>query len=98
LRERDAVVSGFDLSAKMMALARQRLGAETDLRVADIGQPLPYPRRRVRRRRRRPGAALPGGLGRAAGRARGPPALPEDMAQFSSGSFLSFLFFVLEAG
>ncbi|HEY0500054.1 MAG TPA: class I SAM-dependent methyltransferase [Kutzneria sp.] len=43
LRERGAIVSGFDRSAKMVELARQRLGADTDLRVADIGQPLPYP-------------------------------------------------------
>ncbi|WP_425388653.1 class I SAM-dependent methyltransferase [Amycolatopsis jejuensis] len=43
LRERGAVVSGFDRSAKMIELARQRLGTETDLRVADIAQPLPYP-------------------------------------------------------
>jgi ubiquinone/menaquinone biosynthesis C-methylase UbiE len=43
LRERGAIVSGFDLSAKMVELARQRLGADTDLRVADIAQPLPYP-------------------------------------------------------
>ncbi|MBB5804320.1 ubiquinone/menaquinone biosynthesis C-methylase UbiE [Saccharothrix ecbatanensis] len=43
LRERGAVVAGFDRSAKMVELARQRLGDDTDLRVADIGQPLPYP-------------------------------------------------------
>ncbi|PPK62201.1 class I SAM-dependent methyltransferase [Actinokineospora auranticolor] len=43
LRERGAVVAGFDRSAKMVELARQRLGADTDLRVADIGEPLPYP-------------------------------------------------------
>jgi len=43
LRERGAIVSGFDLSAKMVELARRRLGADTDLRVVDIAQPLPYP-------------------------------------------------------
>lgn len=43
LRERGAIVSGFDLSAKMVELARQRLGADTDLRVVDIARPLPYP-------------------------------------------------------
>ncbi|GLZ38846.1 methyltransferase domain-containing protein [Actinokineospora sp. NBRC 105648] len=42
LRERGAVVAGFDRSAKMVELARRRLGADTDLRVADIGEPLPY--------------------------------------------------------
>ena len=42
LRERGAVVAGFDLSVKMVDLARQRLGADTDLRVGDIAAPLPY--------------------------------------------------------
>ncbi len=43
LRARDAVVSGFDLSPVMVELARTRLGDEADLRVADLGAPLPYP-------------------------------------------------------
>lgn len=43
LRERGAIVTGFDSSAKMVELARRRLGAEADLRVADLGGPLPYP-------------------------------------------------------
>ncbi|GAA3439107.1 hypothetical protein GCM10018954_087270 [Kutzneria kofuensis] len=43
LRDRGAVVAGFDFSAKMVELARQRLGADVDLRVADIAGPLPYP-------------------------------------------------------
>lgn len=43
LRDRGAVVSGFDRSAKMVELARQRLGGDVDLRVADITGPLPYP-------------------------------------------------------
>lgn len=43
LRDRRAVVSGFDRSTKMIAPARQRLGADADLRVADITGPLPYP-------------------------------------------------------
>ncbi|WP_121012284.1 class I SAM-dependent methyltransferase [Saccharothrix australiensis] len=43
LRDRGAVVTGFDRSARMVELARQRLGADTDLRVADITRPLPYP-------------------------------------------------------
>lgn len=42
LRERGAVVSGFDLSAAMLALARQRLGEDADLVVADLAAPLPY--------------------------------------------------------
>ncbi|KAB2809416.1 methyltransferase domain-containing protein [Pimelobacter simplex] len=43
LRERGAVVAGFDLSSAMVALARRRLGDEADLRVADLAEPLPYP-------------------------------------------------------
>jgi SAM-dependent methyltransferase len=43
LRERGATVAGFDSSAKMLELARKRLGLEPDLRVADLGEPLPYP-------------------------------------------------------
>src|SRR6476661_4354519 len=39
----DAVASGFDLSPAMVELARQRLGAEADVKVADLGAPLPYP-------------------------------------------------------
>ena len=43
LRERGAVVSGFDASAGMLELARRRLGDGADLRVVDLGGPLPYP-------------------------------------------------------
>jgi len=43
LRAEDAVVSGFDLSPAMVELARQKLGEDVDLRVADLGAPLPYP-------------------------------------------------------
>jgi SAM-dependent methyltransferase len=43
LRERGAEVRGFDASAKMVELARQRLGASADLRVGDLSRPLPYP-------------------------------------------------------
>jgi ubiquinone/menaquinone biosynthesis C-methylase UbiE len=42
LRSRGAHVSGFDASPAMLELARQRLGADADLRVADLSQPLPY--------------------------------------------------------
>ena len=42
LRGNDAVVSGFDLSPAMVELARQRLGEDADVRVADLGAPLPY--------------------------------------------------------
>ncbi len=42
LRDRGADVSGFDLSPAMVDLARARLGEDTDLRVADLGAPLPY--------------------------------------------------------
>lgn len=43
LIEGGADVVGFDLSPEMLEIARQRLGAEVDLRVADLGEPLPYP-------------------------------------------------------
>jgi SAM-dependent methyltransferase len=43
LRDRGAIVTGIDSSAKMMELARQRLGADADLRVADLANPLPFP-------------------------------------------------------
>lgn len=42
LRARGAVVSGFDLSPSMLALARERLGGDADLRVADLSERLPY--------------------------------------------------------
>lgn len=43
LRAKDAVVSGFDLSPAMVELARERLGEDADVKVADLGAPLPYP-------------------------------------------------------
>ena len=43
LRDKGAIVSGFDLSPAMIALARERLGDGCDLRVADLATPLPYP-------------------------------------------------------
>jgi SAM-dependent methyltransferase len=43
LRDRGASVAGFDSSAKMLELARRRLGPEADLRIADLAGPLPYP-------------------------------------------------------
>ncbi|MFJ7216607.1 class I SAM-dependent methyltransferase [Amycolatopsis sp. NPDC098790] len=42
LRERGAVVTGFDQSAAMIEHARRRLGADADLRVADLADPLPF--------------------------------------------------------
>ncbi len=42
LRERGAVVSGVDASAGMLEHARRRLGADADLRVADLADPLPF--------------------------------------------------------
>ncbi|SCE33529.1 Methyltransferase domain-containing protein [Streptomyces sp. DfronAA-171] len=42
LRDRGADVSGFDTSAGLLELARQRLGDGADLQVADLGGPLPY--------------------------------------------------------
>ncbi|NEA39815.1 class I SAM-dependent methyltransferase [Streptomyces sp. SID11385] len=43
LRDRGARVSGFDASAEMLRLARQRLGDGADLQVTDLADPLPYP-------------------------------------------------------
>ena len=42
LRARGAVVTGMDVSAAMVDLARQRLGDDADLRVADLAAPLPF--------------------------------------------------------
>ena len=42
LRDRGAVVSGFDASPAMVELARRRLGEDAALRVAELGRPLPY--------------------------------------------------------
>ena len=43
LRDRGAEVSGIDLSAGMLEKARKRLGADADLQVADLADPLPFP-------------------------------------------------------
>jgi SAM-dependent methyltransferase len=43
LRDRGAVVSGFDSSAGMLEQARRRLGDDADLQLADLDRPLPYP-------------------------------------------------------
>ena len=43
LRDRGATVTGFDSSARMLELARQRLGPDADLQLADLGSPLPFP-------------------------------------------------------
>ena len=36
-------MTGFDKSTKMLEIARRRLGDGADLRVADLGRPLPFP-------------------------------------------------------
>jgi SAM-dependent methyltransferase len=43
LRDRGAIVAGFDSSAGMLEQARRRLGDDADLRVAELGGPLPFP-------------------------------------------------------
>jgi SAM-dependent methyltransferase len=43
LRDRGAIVTGMDKSAGMLELARRRLGDDADLRVAELGRPLPFP-------------------------------------------------------
>lgn len=42
LSDGGAVVTGLDSSAAMIDLARQRLGDDADLHVADLGAPLPF--------------------------------------------------------
>jgi SAM-dependent methyltransferase len=42
LRAKGAIVTGFDGSPAMIKLARQRLGENADLHVADLGRPLPF--------------------------------------------------------
>lgn len=42
LRARGAIVAGFDSSPAMLELARERLGEDADLQVADISLPLPF--------------------------------------------------------
>jgi SAM-dependent methyltransferase len=42
LRDGGAIVTGIDSSTKMMELARQRLGEDADLQVANLGRPLPF--------------------------------------------------------
>jgi len=42
LRDRGAVMTGFDASANMLELARRRLGDGADLHLADLGSPLPF--------------------------------------------------------
>ena len=43
LRDRGAIVTGFDSSTGMLELARRRLGDDADLQVAALGSPLPFP-------------------------------------------------------
>jgi len=42
LRDQGAIVTGFDKSARMLELARRRLGDDADLQVADLGSRLPF--------------------------------------------------------
>jgi ubiquinone/menaquinone biosynthesis C-methylase UbiE len=42
LRDKGAIVTGFDLSAGMIDQARQRLGADADLSIGDLGEPLQF--------------------------------------------------------
>lgn len=43
LREKGAIITGFDASPVMVELARRRLGDDAELHVADISEPLPFP-------------------------------------------------------
>jgi SAM-dependent methyltransferase len=42
LRDRGALVAGFDLSSSMIEIAADRLGTGADIRVADLSKLLPY--------------------------------------------------------
>jgi ubiquinone/menaquinone biosynthesis C-methylase UbiE len=42
LRARGAIMTGFDGSPAMIEIARNRLGEDADLQVADISRPLPF--------------------------------------------------------
>lgn len=42
LLAKGAIVTGFDSSPAMVELARRRLGADAELHVAELGQPLPF--------------------------------------------------------
>jgi SAM-dependent methyltransferase len=42
LRERGAIMTGFDSSPAMVELAERRLGQDVRLLVADLGEPLPF--------------------------------------------------------
>lgn len=42
LRAKGAVMTGFDSSPAMLELARQRLGENADLHLADLSRPLPF--------------------------------------------------------
>jgi SAM-dependent methyltransferase len=42
LRDRGAVVTGIDASARMLSLARRRLGDDVPLHVVDLSDPLPF--------------------------------------------------------
>jgi SAM-dependent methyltransferase len=43
LRDRGAIVTGIEPSAKMLELARRRLGDDAALQQGDLNDPLPYP-------------------------------------------------------
>ena len=76
LRDRGAIVTGFDKSAGILELARRRLGDGADLRVADLGSPLPFPDSAFDDVIASLGAALPAGLGTGADRAAARPRAP----------------------
>ncbi|UPK75596.1 class I SAM-dependent methyltransferase [Nocardioidaceae bacterium SCSIO 66511] len=42
LRDRGATVAGIDVSARMLDLARERLGGDVELRVSDLDDRLPF--------------------------------------------------------
>lgn len=68
LRDRGAIVTGIDASARMLALARRRLGDDLALHVVDLSDRLPFADGAFDDVAAFAGAALLGGLGADTGR------------------------------
>jgi SAM-dependent methyltransferase len=43
LRDRGTIVTGIDNSARMLELARRRLGDDADLQMGELSSPPPFP-------------------------------------------------------
>jgi SAM-dependent methyltransferase len=85
-------VTGIDASAEMLEPARNRLGADAGLRVADLANPLPFPDHTFTTWSR-PWYCTTWKTGTAAHEL----VFPEEFRAHPSPRFLSFLFFLLQA-